>query len=180
MGLINVFTGPMKSGKTSKLIAIYEDLKDTTNKKCMMFKPTIDSRFAENEVVSRTGDKVFSINIQNIYDLLPYKDLVDIFFIDEFQFLEGQDISMIINNFIDNGKKFYIAGLNLTSERKPFGSIPQLLALAEEVEYLEAKCDNCGGNAIYTYCKDHKKEDILIGDDNYLSLCHKCYKEMMK
>lgn len=56
--------------------------------------------------------------------------------------------------------------------------MPQLLALADEVEYLEARCDKCGKPAIYTYCKNKKKDDILIGDSEYLALCHNCYKEM--
>lgn len=141
MGLINVFTGPMKSGKTSKLISIYEDLNETTKYKCMMFKPLIDNRFSNTEVVSRDRERIICVNIDNIYDLLPYRDLVDIFFIDEFQFIKGQDLHIILNSFIDEGKKFYIAGLNLTAERKPFGNMPQLLALADEVEYLEARCD---------------------------------------
>jgi len=178
MRLINVFTGPMKSGKTTKLINKYIDLSENTKYKCMMFKPLIDNRFSETEVVSREGNKIMSININTIYDLLPYKDLTDIFFIDEFQFIEGQDIYMILNSFIDSGKKFYIAGLNLTSERKPFNSMAQILALADNVEYLKAKCDKCGKPAIYTYCKNRKDSDILIGNDEYLSLCHNCYKEM--
>lgn len=144
----------------------------------MMFKPTIDNRYSDTEVVSRDGDKIICVNIQNIYDLIAYRDLVDIFFIDEFQFIEGNDLHVILNNFIDEGKKFYIAGLNLTSERKPFGNMPQLLALADEVEYLEAKCDRCGRSAVYTYCKSKKDNDILVGDSEYLALCHSCYKEM--
>ena len=178
MGLINVFTGPMKSGKTSKLISIYEDLSETTKYKCMMFKPLIDNRFSNTEVVSRDGERIVCVNIDSIYDLLSYRDLVDIFFIDEFQFIKGQDLHIILNSFIDEGKKFYIAGLNLTAERKPFRNMPQLLALADEVEYLEARCDKCGKPAIYTYCKNKKKDDILIGDSEYLALCHNCYKEM--
>lgn len=178
MGLINVFTGPMKSGKTSRLISIYEDLNETTKYKCMMFKPLIDNRFSNTEVVSRDGERIICVNIDNIYDLLPYRDLVDIFFIDEFQFIKGQDLHIILNSFIDEGKKFYIAGLNLTPERKPFGNMPQLLALADEVEYLEAKCDICNKPAIYTYCKNKKENDILVGDNEYLALCHECYKKM--
>ena len=178
MGLINVFTGPMKCGKTSKLISIYQDLAETTNYKCMMFKPCIDDRFASNKVVSRDGESVVCVTINNLYDLISYRDLVDIFFIDEFQFIEGTDLHLILNSFIDEGKKFYIAGLNLTSDRKPFGNMPQLLALADEVEYMTAICDNCKNpNAIYTYYKG-KKDDILIGDKEYKALCHKCFKEM--
>ena len=177
MGLINIYTGPMKCGKTTKLIDKYNDLIDY-GKKCMMFKPCIDNRFSDTEVVSRDGESVRCINIETIYDLIPYKDLCDYFFIDEFQFIQGQDLHIIINSFIDEGKIFYISGLNLTSERKPFGNMPQLLALADEVEYMEAKCDNCGKSAIYTYCKNNKKDDILVGDEEYLALCHKCYKEM--
>ena len=178
MGLINVFTGPMKCGKTSKLISIYEDLNETTKYKCMMFKPLIDDRFATNKVVSRDGTSVTCVNIKTIYDLIAYRDLIDIFFIDEFQFIEGQDLHVILNSFVDEGKKFYIAGLNLTAERKPFGNMPQLLALADEVEYMEARCDKCGKPAIYTYCKQKKDTDILIGDSEYLAVCSACYKEM--
>lgn len=178
--MLTVFTGPMKCGKTTQLINKYTELSNE-GKKCMMFKPIIDNRFSNIEVVSRDGESVTAINIKTIYDLIPYKDLVDFFFIDEFQFIEGQDVYVIINSFIDSGKVFYVAGLNLTAERKPFGNMPQILALADNIECMEAKCDICGKyNAIYSYCKEDKNKDILVGDTQYLSLCKDCYNTTKK
>ena len=88
MSYINVYTGPMKCGKTSRLIEQYNKFKFSDNK-IQMFKPTIDIRFEKDTVKDRNNNEIECININSIKDLLFYENEVDIYFIDEFQFLNG-------------------------------------------------------------------------------------------
>lgn len=173
MNYITVFTGPMKCGKTSRLIEEYNKLKHT-DKIIQMFKPTIDTRFEKDFVKDRNDNKIECININSIKDLLFYIDKVDIFFLDEFQFLNG-DINDIL--YLQSlGKIFYISGLNLTAERKPFGLMDSLLCIADNIINLSAVCDDCKEpKAKYTFCTIKKYEDILVGDEQYISVCPECY-----
>ena len=84
-------------------------------KKIKVFKPIIDNRFSENSLVDRNGQKIAAINIENIEEIKSYD--ADVYLIDEFQFLKG-DIKAI-QDLESKGKKFYIAGLNLTTEKSP-------------------------------------------------------------
>jgi len=158
MGNINVYSGPMKSGKTQE-----------------MFKPLIDTRNGDCIAV-RNGINIPAVLIKRIADLKKYD--VDAYFIDEFQFLKG-DVS-VIQEMADNGKKFFISGLNLTSEKKPFGKMPELLAIADNIKLLTSICDNCKcDEAIYTYYKaGNKDSEIIIGDQEYGALCRSCYQEL--
>ena len=85
----------------------------------------------------------------------------DIYLIDEFQFLEGNIDS--IQKLANKGKRFFIAGLNLTAERKPFGKMGELLCNSDNVQMMTSICECCNSeNAIYSYCKIDKAGDILI------------------
>lgn len=176
MGDINVFTGPMKCGKTQKIL---DEAKRQTiaGKNIKVFKPIIDDRFSEKEIISRNGYKLDAIGINNIDEIKKYD--ADVYVIDEFQFLKG-DLSELYN-LSQKGKKFFIAGLNLTSERKPFGKMGDLLCMSDNVQMLTAVCENCKSeNAIYTYFKgDSKSSDILVGEDCYIPVCRKCYEKLM-
>ena len=79
------------------------------------------------------------------------------------------------------GKKFFISGLNLTAEKKPFGKMGDLLCCSDNINMYTAICDCCHSeNAIYTYCKSKKDGDILIGDSQYMSVCSSCYERLSK
>ena len=80
----------------------------------------------------------------------------------------------LMASFID--LDIYIAGLNMTSEQAPFGIMPQLLSIADEIEILHASCNECNRDAIYTYYDGKKKGDILVGNDNYIALCARCLR----
>lgn len=171
---IVVITGPMKCGKTRQLIELYNHYKAIYN--CSMFKPELDNRFAEHEVVDRDKNKIPCNNIKELHQLKEYELICDLYFIDEFQFLNG-NIDTILT-MVDKGKKFIISGLNLTSDKKPFGLMPHILSCADEVIIKTANCDICGEPAKYTYCGTEKQDDILVGDEQYKSVCKKCYKEL--
>ena len=177
MGDINVFTGPMKCGKTQKILDEAQR-QQIAGKNIKVFKPNIDNRFSEAQVISRNGYKLNAIGIDNIADISNYD--ADVYVIDEFQFLKGN--LQELYDLAQKGKKFYIAGLNLTSERKPFGSMGDLMCMSDNVQMLTAVCENCrNDNAIYTYYTgDSKKGDVLVGEDCYIPVCRKCYEKLMK
>jgi len=177
MGDINVYTGPMKCGKTQKILDEAQR-QEIAGKNIKIFKPNIDDRFSNVEVISRKGYKTNAIGIDDISQIKNYD--ADVYVIDEFQFLKG-DLQEL-NNLAKNGKKFYIAGLNLTSERKPFGKMGELMCMSDNVQMLTAVCENCrNDNAIYTYYKgNNKSQDILVGDTEYMPLCRKCYEKLIK
>lgn len=171
MSDINVFCGPMKSGKTNQILNEYKR-QLIAGKNVKMFKPSVDTRGDKNVVASKNGIDIPSIIIDSISDLKKYD--ADVYCIDEFHFLDG-DVN-IIEEMADTGKKFFISGLNLTAERKPFGKMADLLCIADNVQMLTAICDNCKNeNAVLTYCKGGKNTEILISDHHYMSLCRNCY-----
>lgn len=176
MGDINVVTGPMKCGKTQYILNEYKR-QLIAGKKVKMFKPKIDTRCASNIVLSRNGIDIPATAISKISELENYD--AEIYFIDEFQFLKGS--VKTIEQMADDGKKFFIAGLNLTAERKPFGKMEDLLCIADNICTLTSICENCkNDNAIYTYYKGTKDTDILIGDKEYAPVCRKCYNLLMQ
>lgn len=177
MGDINVYTGPMKCGKTQKIL---DEAKrqQIAGKNVKIFKPTIDDRFSEQSVISRNGYKQNAININSIDDIKNYD--ADVYVIDEFQFLKG-DLDELYK-LTRKGKKFFIAGLNLTSERKTFGPMGDLLCMSDNVQMLTSVCENCRSEeAIFTYFKGKQKNgDILVGDEGlYIPVCRKCYEKLM-
>lgn len=174
MGDINVYTGPMKCGKTQKMLNEL-DRQIIAGKDIKIFKPSIDTRFGENIVQTRSGKKIDAININSIDELENYN--ADIYFIDEFQFLNGNVDT--IEKMAESGKKFYISGLNLTAEKKTFGKMGDLMCLADNVQMMTSICEICKNeNAIFSYFKGNKSSDILIGDSEYIPVCRNCYNKL--
>ena len=78
------------------------------------------------------------------------------------------------------GKKFYIAGLNLTSEKKTFGKMGDLMCIADNIEMMTSICEVCKSEeAVFTYYKGQKNTDIMVGDAEYIPVCRKCYEKLM-
>ena len=174
MSNITVYSGPMKCGKSTRLIN--EAMKwQRTGKKILMFKPYADNRNSINTINDRNGNKINAINIDKIDDIQNYD--ADLYFIDEFQFLDGN--INVIQNLVSKGKKFFIAGLNLTAEKKPFGKMGELLCNADNVNMLSSICECCHeDSAVYSFCNVKKTSDILIGDSEYMPVCASCYSKL--
>lgn len=175
MGYINVYTGPMKCGKSQK---IFNELKRQliAGKNIKVFKPLLDSRAGDAVISTRAGNSINAINIQDISELQNYD--ADSYFIDEFQFLKG-DVHTI-DKMATSGKKFYIAGLNLTSEKKIFGKMGDLMCIADNIEMMTSICEVCKcEEAVFTYFKGHKDTDIMVGDSEYIPVCRECYDNLM-
>ena len=175
MNNINVFNWPMKSSKSSTIIMEAYSLINN-GEKVLVFKPAIDDRFGTNHVMDRNGNKIKAINISKIEEIQNYE--ADTYFIDEFQFLDGN--LNTIENLAKKGKKFYIAGLDLTAEKKSFGNMKELMKVSDNVKMFTAKCDCCGKEAIYSYCSAQKTGDVLVGnDDIYMAVCSECYDKLL-
>lgn len=146
-------------------------------KKIKVFKPLIDDRFSEDSLIDRNGKKIDAINIEKIDEIKNYD--ADVYLIDEFQFLKG-DIKAI-QELESKGKKFFIAGLNLTTEKKPFGKMGDILCCADNVQMMTSICEVCKcENATYSYCKVQKTGDVLVGgDDIYIPVCSSCYNKLI-
>ena len=152
MGDINVYSGPMKCGKTQQILNEYKR-QLIAGKKVKMFKPSIDTREGSNVVASRNGIDIPATIINKISDLEKYD--AEVYCIDEFQFLKGNV--------------------------KTIGKMADLLCIADNINMMTAICDNCKNeNAIFTYFKGGKDCDIVIGDKEYLSLCRHCYELLSK
>lgn len=175
MGNINVFSGPMKCGKSQRLITEANRQK-VAGKNVKFFKPLMDDRFSKEYAMDRNGNSFPAINIEKIEEIEKYD--ADVYVIDEFQFLNG-DIDTI-QKLASEGKKFFVAGLNLTAEKKPFGKMGELLCNSDNIQMMTSICECChSDNAIYSFCKEEKKEDILIGDSQYIPVCSNCYTRLM-
>ena len=177
MGDINVFTGPMKCGK-SHVILQEAKRQLIAGKHIQIFKPEIDKRFSEDYVQDKNGNKLKAVNINTIEEIENYN--ADVYIIDEFQFLDG-DVGTI-EKMAQDGKKFFIAGLNLTAEKKPFGKMGDLLCVSDHVTTMTSICEICKrDNAIFSFYTDGKKDgDIEIGDSKYVPVCRECYNDMVR
>lgn len=178
MSKITVITGPMKCGKTKTLIELYKLATVQGDTNPIMIKPCIDNRFSNNEVVSRDGDKIPCYNIKSLKDVIQIFALEKInnIFIDEFQFIKG-NISQLID-IKNKDVNIFISGLEKTSELKFFNLMKQAIKIANTIIYLTGDCDVCGNPSHYTYYKGTKTNNILIGDDCYLTVCKSCYKKL--
>lgn len=176
MGDINVFSGPMKCGKSMHILTEY-NRQLIAGKNAMMFKPKLDTRIGENIVSTRDGKSLVAKNIERIDELKNYD--ADVYFIDEFQFLQG-DVKAI-EDLAEKGKKFFIAGLNLTSDKKPFGKMGDLMCIADNIKMMTSICEVCkNDNAVFSYFKGQKDTEIVLGDTEYIPVCRNCYEKLMK
>ena len=168
--MIKVITGAMFSGKSFELIELLKALDMNTVK---IFKPSIDTR-DKGIIKSRATSKTYTaLLIDDLKEIPQYIDNnTKTIVIDEAQFLTG-DVSIIVDLHL-KGYDFIISGLNLTSERKPFGLMKDIMCIATDIKILKAKCICCDRiNADYTYSIKNKKEDILIGE-YYVPICREC------
>lgn len=168
--MIKVITGAMFSGKSYRLIELIKELDIDTIK---IFKPNIDTR-DYGIIKSRNSEETYSAFLIDDLNEIPdfIDDKVKTIIIDEAQFLKG-DISIITSLHL-KGYDFIIAGLNLTSEGKPFGLMKDIMCIATDIEILKAKCAYCNKiNAEYTYSINKKDKDILI-KGYYIPICREC------
>lgn len=169
-GSLRVYTGPMYSGKTTALIAELEaGIED--QKSILVIKPAIDNRYGEEDIVSHDGTSLqkttgHKVRRLGVLEFLEKQDLenVGLLLIDEAQFF-GVLCTTYISEYLKAGIDVVAVGLDLDSEGKPFGSMPHLLSLANNVYKLAGVCSVCGDEATRTFRKLNAKssDQILIG-----------------
>lgn len=182
LGQITVVCGSMFAGKSEELIrrarrALY------ARKKVQVFKPAIDVRYDETAVVTHMGVKHEAVPVNSAADLeskiLPDTEVVCI---EEVQFFDKSIVPLIVD-LADSGRQVVCAGLDQDFRREPFGPMPHLLSVADEVVKLRAICMKCGANASHTYRaidgKPAHRDDpiILIGaTEKYEARCRNCFE----
>ena len=173
--MITTFTGPMHSSKTASLIVAYNKIWNKEHIK--VFKPAQDTRDPGVLKSKDFEETIPAIEINNLGEILTNIDeSTRVIFIDEIQWLQG-DVGVLSYLSIVQDMDIYTAGLNQTSEQKPFGIMPFVLAVSDTVINIKASCYDCGREAALTYYMgDDKTGDTKVGDAGYLPLCPACLK----
>ncbi len=173
-GWIEVICGSMFSGKTEELIRRLNRAR-IAKQKVEVFKPAMDTRYDEEDVVSHDANKSPSIPVQNATQILFYAEDFEVVGIDEAQFF-GNELVSVCNELAENGKRVVVSGLDMDYLGKPFGPIPQLLSIAEYVTKVHAICMRCGSLANYSHRTIHDDKLVVLGEtDAYEPLCRKCF-----
>jgi len=172
-GWIEVICGSMFSGKTEELIRRLKRV-EIARMKYEIFKPSIDTRYDAQKIVSHDENQLLSTSIDNSQTILLLAQNVDVVAIDEAQFFDDQ-ITSVCETLARNGVRVIVAGLDMDYKGNPFGQMPQLLAKADYITKLHAICVVCGNIASISYRKVNTEGQVLIGEkDLYEPRCRVC------
>lgn len=185
IGSLYITLGPMFSGKTSKLIQEYNQHKETNNVVAINYSE--DTRYHETMLSSHDLFMIPCIMLKTLrsawsYDTHDnYKELrgATHIFVNEAQFFG--DLYTIVIDMLEKGKNIYLYGLDGDYKARKFGQILDLIPYCDNVVKLHANCDLCilkdqaHGNAIFTHRITNEKEQVVIGNSNYIPLCRSCY-----
>jgi len=175
-GAIEVICGPMFSGKTEELVRRVRRAQ-IARQKIQLFKPSIDNRYHENDVVSHSGLSMQAVSVQSSWDILArLYDSTRVVAIDEVQFFD-HDIIKVVNKLARRGCRVICAGLDQDSFGRSFGPIAELLAIADTVDKVQAICTVCGAPATKSYRRPNAASDqVLVGEaDHYEARCRSHY-----
>lgn len=173
-GCIEVICGSMFSGKTEELIRRLKRAQ-FANQKIAIFKPTIDVRYSEENVVSHDLHSIRSTPIRTPQEMYNIPEDVKVVGIDEAQFFDLSIIE-VVQNLANKGVRVIIAGLDTDYLGKPFGPMPGLMAIAEDVQKVHAICVKCGSLANHSHRLSTNKDLVVLGEkDVYEPLCRECY-----
>lgn len=172
-GWIEVICGSMFSGKTEELIRRLKRV-EIAHLKAEIFKPSFDTRFDEQKIVSHDENKIQSTPVDNSQTILLLAQDVDVVGIDEAQFFDEQ-ITSVCEALALKGMRVIVAGLDMDYQGKPFGQMPNLLAIADYITKLHAICVVCGNIANVSYRKIKTGGQVLLGEkDIYEPRCRVC------
>jgi thymidine kinase len=173
-GWIEVICGSMFSGKTEELIRRMRRAK-IANQKVVIVKPMTDTRYDENQVVSHDRNSLDSLPIKSSKELLRLSGGMEVIGIDEAQFFD-MDLPEVCQQIALRGIRVIIAGLDMDYLGRPFGPIPQLLAISEYITKVHAICPHCGNLATHSYRLTDEKDTVVLGEkDKYEPRCRTCY-----
>ena len=175
-GRIEVICGSMFSGKTEELI---RRLKRATfaRQRVEIFKPAIDTRYSEEKVVSHDQRSISSTPVSSSASILLLASEIDVVGIDEAQFFD-EGLVEVCNELANRGVRVIIAGLDMDFKGLPFGPIPALCAVADEVTKVHAICVKCGNLAYISHRTVANDRRVLLGEkEEYEPLCRCCYQK---
>jgi thymidine kinase len=175
VGWMEVICGSMFSGKTEELIRRLNRAL-IARQRVEIFKPALDTRYHAEQIVSHNAVAIRSTPVQTAGEILLLAGTCDVVGIDEAQFFDS-DIVTVCNQLANAGKRVIVAGLDMDFLGKPFGCVPQLMAVAEYVTKVHAICVVCGEIASYSYRKAASQERVLLGEtDSYEARCRRHFK----
>lgn len=175
-GRIEVICGSMFSGKTEELIRRMKRAK-FAKQNVEIFKPAIDTRYSEEDVVSHDHSSIVSTPIDTSSSILLLSADTDVVGIDEAQFLDDGLVD-VCNQLANRGVRVIVAGLDMDYKGIPFGPMPALCAIADEVTKVHAICVKCGNLAYVSHRIVEGERRVMLGEQSeYEPLCRECYKK---
>lgn len=177
-GRIEVVCGSMFSGKTEELIRRMKRAK-FAKQKVEIFKPSLDTRYSDVDVVSHDQHSIPSTPIDSSSTIALLSSDIDVVGIDEAQFLDDGVVD-VCNDLANRGVRVIVAGLDMDFHGKPFGPMPALCAIADEVTKVHAICVKCGALAYISHRLVANDKRVLLGEQmEYEPLCRECYQRIV-
>jgi thymidine kinase len=173
-GSIELICGSMFSGKTEELLRRLKRAK-FAKQKVEIFKPSIDIRYSETDVVSHDNNAILCTPVDSSGNIRLYADSVDVVGIDEAQFFD-QGLVEVCNQLANQGIRVIVAGLDMDYKGVPFGPVPALCAIADEVTKVHAVCVKCGAPAYISHRLTNNDKRVVLGEkDEYEAICRNCF-----
>ena len=178
-GRIEVVCGSMFSGKTEELIRRLKRAEFATQR-VEIFKPALDTRYSEIEVVSHDRNSIMSTPVDSSSSILLLSSDIDVVGIDEAQFFDD-GLVQVCNELANKGIRVIVAGLDMDFKGVPFGPIPALCAIADEVTKVHAICVRCGALAYVSHRLVNNEKRVMLGEQaEYEPLCRECYRKALE
>ena len=175
-GWIEVICGSMFSGKTEELIRRLRRA-EFARQRVEIFKPSVDTRYADSEVVSHDATAIRSTPVPNSSNILLLAAGVQVVGIDEAQFFDD-GLPQVCAQLANAGTRVIAAGLDMDFQGRPFGPMPHLMAIAEYVTKVHAICMVCGGLANFSHRTTPSEALVVLGEtDSYRPLCRGCFEQ---
>lgn len=176
-GWIEVICGSMFSGKTEELIRRLRRAQ-FARQQVEIFKPRIDVRYSEEDVVSHDSHAIRSTPVDNSGNILLLTGEVDVVGIDEAQFFDANIVD-VCKKLADSGVRVIVAGLDMDFQGNPFGAMPQLMAIAEYVTKVHAICVRCGNLAHHSHRLTANDKLVMLGEQEiYEPICRHCFNQL--
>ncbi|RFZ90376.1 thymidine kinase [Mucilaginibacter conchicola] len=173
-GSIEVICGSMFSGKTEELIRRVKRAR-IAKVEVEIFSPAADIRYDQRAVVSHNANSIPSKSVSKAAEILQLAEHIQVIGVDEAQFFDDE-LPQVAQTLANKGVRVIIAGLDMDFKGRPFGTMPQLMAIADSVTKLHAVCMKCGGQAMYSYRLVPNESQILLGEkESYEARCRECY-----